>query len=128
MIYRLEIENFYSVRERQVIDLVVSKKVPDEPGRLVPIHDCSEDRAPRVVALFGANASGKSNVLRAISFIGWFVRNSFQHQANQLLPYQKFSTRLDDRFTDAHFPHFLRGRRILWNREVPEPAHMFILW
>ena len=47
MIYRLEIDNFYSIRERQVIDLTVGRKVPDEPGRLVRIHDGSEERAPR---------------------------------------------------------------------------------
>ena len=92
MIYQLEIENFYSIRERQVIDLTVNKKVPDEPGRLVPIHDGSETRAPRIVAVYGANASGKSNVLRAIAFLAWFVRDSFQHPANQELPFMKFQT------------------------------------
>lgn len=93
MIYRLEIENFYSVRERQVIDLTVGKKVPDEPGRLVPVHDGAEDRAPQVVAIYGANASGKSNVLRAIAFLSWFVRFSFQHPVKMDLPYRKFETR-----------------------------------
>lgn len=92
MIYRLEIENFYSVRERQVIDLTVGKKVPDELGRLVPIYDGSEDRAPRVVAIYGANASGKSNVLRAIAFLAWFVQFSFQHPAKKQLPFRKFET------------------------------------
>ena len=90
MIYRLEIENFYSVRERQVIDLTVGKKVPDEPGRLVQVHDGSDDRAPRVVAIYGANASGKSNVLRAVAFLTWFIQFSFQHKARAALPYQKF--------------------------------------
>lgn len=93
MIYRLEIENFYSVRERQVIDLTVGKKVPDEPGRLVQIHDGSEERAPLVVAIYGANASGKSNVLRAIAFLTWFVQFSFQHKALVELPYKKFQSR-----------------------------------
>lgn len=95
MIYRLEIENFYSVRERQVIDLTASKKVPDEPGRLVPIYDGSEERAPRVVAIYGANASGKSNVLRAIAFLSWFVQYSFEYKPKPKtgLPYQKFGTR-----------------------------------
>lgn len=92
MIYKLEIENFYSVRERQVIDLTVGKKVPDELGRLVPIHDGAEHRAPRIVAIFGANASGKSNILKAIPFLAWFVQFSFQHPAKQGLPYQKFET------------------------------------
>lgn len=92
MIYRLEIANFYSVRERQVIDLTVGKKVPDELGRLVPVHDGAEDRAPRVVAIYGANASGKSNVLRAIAFLTWFVQFSFGHKPTTSLPYTKFET------------------------------------
>lgn len=92
MIYQLEIENFYSVRERQVIDLTVGKKVPDEPGRLVPIHDGAEERAPGVVAIYGANASGKSTVLRAIAFLSWFVQFSFQYPAASRLPYTKFET------------------------------------
>lgn len=92
MIYRVEIENFYSVRERQLIDLTVGKKAPDEPGRLIPIYHGAEERAPRVVAIYGANGSGKSNVLRAIAFLAWFVRDSFQHPAKQELPYMKFQT------------------------------------
>ena len=92
MIYQLEIENFYSVRERQFVDLTVGKKVPDEPGRLVRIHDGTDVRAPQVVALFGANASGKSNVLRVIAFLAWFVRFSFAHPAGSGLPYYKFQT------------------------------------
>ena len=92
MIYKLEIANFYSVREPQVIDLTVGRKVPEEAGRLVKIHDASEERAPRVIAIYGANASGKSNVLRAIAFLSWFVQFSFEHKARTLLPYQKFLT------------------------------------
>ena len=92
MIYQLEIENFYSVRERQFVDLTVGKKVPDEPGRLVRIHDGTDVRAPQVVALFGANASGKSNVLRVIAFLAWFVQFSFAHPAGSGLPYYKFQT------------------------------------
>jgi hypothetical protein len=77
MIFRLEIENFYSLLEPQVVDLVVARNATDEGGRYAPIHETSADRAPKVVALFGANASGKSNVLRGLTFISWFLQNSF---------------------------------------------------
>lgn len=92
MIYRIEIENFYSVKNPQVIDLIVGKKVPAEQGRLEPIFDNSIERAPRVIAIYGANASGKSNLLKTISFLAWFVRFSFQHEAGQELPYMKFNS------------------------------------
>jgi len=92
MIYKLEVENFYSIRERQIIDLTVGRRIPDEPGRLVPIYHGAKDRAPNVIAIYGANASGKSNVLRAIAFLTWFVEHSFGFPAGQQLPYQKFQT------------------------------------
>lgn len=77
MVYGLEIENFYSVRDLQVIDLRVAENVPDIPGRFVPIHVGSKDRVPKVVTFFGPNASGKSTVLRALTFLSWFVQHSF---------------------------------------------------
>ncbi|WP_422028234.1 AAA family ATPase [Roseovarius sp.] len=92
MIYRLEVENFYSIRDRQVVDLTVGGKVPDEPGRLFPTYDDSEERAPRVVAVYGPNASGKSNLLKAISFLAWFVHSSFRYDTGKQLPYRKFAS------------------------------------
>lgn len=90
MLYRLEIENFFSIRETQVIDLIANDNAPDEPERLAPIWPGAAERAPKVIALFGANASGKSTVLRALSFIAWFVRNSFQLTPETLIPYLAF--------------------------------------
>jgi AAA15 family ATPase/GTPase len=66
----LELENFYSIRERQVIDLRISGNVPDPERRFA---DIPGGRAPRIVALFGANAAGKSNVLRGLALVSWFV-------------------------------------------------------
>jgi hypothetical protein len=77
MIFRLEIANFYSVREPHVIDLRVARNAPLQANRFAPIHAGSADRAPKVVAFFGANASGKSTVLRALAFLSWFVQDSF---------------------------------------------------
>ena len=84
MLYRLEIENFYSIREKQVIDLRVAANVRDYPERFVPIYPESETQAPKVVALFGPNGSGKTNVLRALAFISWFLASSFQRNESSL--------------------------------------------
>jgi predicted ATPase len=77
MLYRLEIENFYSVRDPQVVDLRVAANAPDEGSHFGPLYRGSKDRVPRTVALFGPNGSGKSTVLRALAFLGWFVQDSF---------------------------------------------------
>ncbi|ALM83845.1 ATP/GTP-binding protein [Bordetella sp. N] len=78
MLYRLEVENFFSVRDRQVLDLTIDAKVPDVDSRFAPIFTGSAARAPKVVVLFGANASGKTTVLRALEFIVTMARDSVQ--------------------------------------------------
>jgi hypothetical protein len=91
MIHRLEIENFYSIRETQVIDLSIGAKVPDDEGRFGRLRDGSDVRVPKTVAFFGANASGKSNVLKALAFLGWFIADSFQLAPDDPLPLWRFA-------------------------------------
>jgi uncharacterized protein len=84
MLYRLEIENFYSIRDLQVLDLRIPKITQEYPERFAPIYDGADEQVPKVVAVFGANGSGKSTVLKAIAFISWFLKDSFQHTGNLL--------------------------------------------
>lgn len=92
MLYRLEIENFYSIRDAQVLDLRIAKNVPDYPERFASIFPGNEERVPKVVALFGPNGSGKSTILKALSFLVWFLRASFQHNGPNL-PCERFNDR-----------------------------------
>jgi hypothetical protein len=96
MIHRLEIENFYSIRETQVIDLRIGAKVPDEEGWFAEVKDGSGERVPKTIAFFGANASGKSNVLRALAFIEWFLADSFTAAPDEPLPIWRFADGNDD--------------------------------
>jgi energy-coupling factor transporter ATP-binding protein EcfA2 len=91
MISRLEIANFYCLREPQVIDLRVAANVPDEPGRFAPVWRDAKERAVKVIALFGANASGKSTVLRALAFLSWFVQHSFHLPPDSPQPCERFN-------------------------------------
>lgn len=93
MLYKVEIDNFLSIGEPQVIDLRARKSVDDTLGRLSPIYACAEERVPNVVALFGPNAAGKSNILRAIAFGAWFVTRSFESRLTRNLPYEKFGSK-----------------------------------
>ena len=90
MLYRFEFANVYSFADPQVLDLRIGAAVPDEPGRFALVWPGSAERAPKVVALFGANASGKSNVLRAAAFLTDFVANSFRFSPELPLPVRWF--------------------------------------
>ncbi|GAB2922419.1 ATP-binding protein [Paraburkholderia jirisanensis] len=90
VIHALTLENFMSVRDRQVIDLTVGSAVADSPERYADAWTGSGQRVPKVVAFFGANAAGKSTVLRAIQHLAVFVRDSFQFAAGSSLPIEPF--------------------------------------
>lgn len=91
MLYRLELENFYSVRLPQALDLRVADNVPDEPERLDPVFKGSKERAARVIAIFGPNASGKTTVLKAIAFLRWFISDSDRGSPDAGLPCERFN-------------------------------------
>jgi uncharacterized protein len=93
VIYRLEIENFYSFRDRQVVDLTVPRNVRDHSERFAPLFENSKLRAPKVVALFGANASGKSTVLKSLTFLVWLLRDSAKYAGHDV-PCQRFNDRI----------------------------------
>ena len=91
MIYKLEIENFCSIRDRQILDLRVPANAPEGSSRLANCWRGSVERAPKVVAIFGANGSGKSNLLRALSFTAWFVGSSFSLPPGRRIPHEPFN-------------------------------------
>jgi hypothetical protein len=87
----LSVENFLSIRDQQTIDLRVADNVPQEDGRLVSIYPGSPTRVPLVVAFFGANGAGKSNILRALSFLVNFIKDSFANATDTPFPFAPFS-------------------------------------
>jgi AAA15 family ATPase/GTPase len=90
VIHSLEIENFMSVRDLQLIDLMVGSAVCDFPERYAQTWAGSGQRVPKVIAFFGANAAGKSTVLRTLQYLSWFVKDSFQYGAGNSLPFEPF--------------------------------------
>ncbi len=91
MLYRLEIENFLCFRERQVIDLTVSKTAALDEAHFAPIFAGATVKAPKTVVIYGANASGKSTVVKAISLLAYFVINSYENRNAVDLIYQPFA-------------------------------------
>ena len=91
MFFKVEIENFYSIRDPQILDLRVPANAPRNSHRLANCWRGSTERAPKVVAVFGANGSGKSNLLRALSFAAWFVGSSFSLAPGGRIPLEPFN-------------------------------------
>ena len=90
MLQKFQVKNFLSIRDWQTLDLTVAANAPDLPGRFVQPVPGSKGRSPTFVAIFGANASGKTNILRAIAFLANFMRASQDIPANAPLQMAPF--------------------------------------
>jgi uncharacterized protein len=74
MLIRFKVENFRSIDASQELTLVASP-LKELPGASIQIQGFSE-KLLRVAALYGANASGKTNVLKAFNFVQTAVSDS----------------------------------------------------
>jgi uncharacterized protein len=74
MIIRFSAENYRSIREKQELTLVASS-IKDSSDSLIRIEQGKYRLVP-VSAIYGANASGKTNVIRSLHFISQAVENS----------------------------------------------------
>ena len=73
MIKKLVFSNFHSFAEETTIDFGLSKK-PTSSGYDISIN---EERWNKAIAIVGANGSGKTQMLKPLAFLSWFVSSSF---------------------------------------------------
>ena len=84
MLHYLEFANFCSFVEPEQISFVVDAKAPDTYQF---VHAASKARLSKAQALIGPNASGKTNALRTLTFVAWFVRDSHRVlEPDELIP------------------------------------------
>lgn len=76
MIRHFEFGNFCSYRETAAISFAASASV-DTDNSFAP--SLRKDRISLLMGVFGANASGKTNLLKGLVFLGFFLRHSYQH-------------------------------------------------
>ena len=75
MLIQFNFKNFKSFREEATLDLSAAK-MTEFSDRVVTIG--SEKILP-VAAIYGANASGKSNIYNAFEYMAEYVMNSFRY-------------------------------------------------
>lgn len=90
MLIEFSATNFRSIGDKQVLSLV-----PDAKEDGFPENRLALDRnvALNVIAIYGANASGKSNLIKAIRTLDMLVSGSAQYSSTDPLPYHPFLLR-----------------------------------
>jgi len=85
MLHRFHVKNFYSFREDTRVSLSVSEHVRD--SSLVAERE-GLPRLSKALAVMGANGSGKTNVLKVLAFVHWFMGHSFQSEPDTPIPFE----------------------------------------
>ncbi len=80
MLIRFRARNFRSLKEEQELSLVASSALKDSPEAVTQVQGLDIGLV-RVAAIYGANASGKSNVIKALAYMGSAVQNSHRQWA-----------------------------------------------
>jgi AAA15 family ATPase/GTPase len=78
MLIEFKVANYRSFREEQTFSLVASNADKELPSRVIdiPLPGMTGIRYLKGAAIYGANASGKSNLLNALRFVANFVEKS----------------------------------------------------
>ena len=91
MIISLRLKNFYSLRDDAVLDFTADlsskKRRCALPENLI---DYADDKFVNIIGLFGSNAAGKSNMIKAIDFCRNLVLNSHLNNEGDAFEYSPF--------------------------------------
>jgi AAA15 family ATPase/GTPase len=90
MLIEFRVSNHRSIGEEQILSLVPA---PKQKEHLDNIIQNGKYEALNVVAMYGANASGKSNLLKAMVTLDMIINLSAKFSSTRKLPYEPFLLR-----------------------------------
>ena len=91
MIHKFKVKNFYSINEEQELDFTSNKQYSESSSEFDDIF------VNNVNCFVGANASGKTNIFKALSFLIWFAEKSYYE--------------VDENFNESFTPHKLNNNK-----------------
>lgn len=91
MLIKIELENFFSIKDRICIDFRAANTKTAQSQKLADnVIEWNGLKILKTIGLFGANASGKSSILKAIEFCCAMVLESHLHNDSDVLTYMPF--------------------------------------
>jgi AAA15 family ATPase/GTPase len=91
MLLESKVSNYRSIGEEQTISLIPASKKEHEEN----IIQNNKYSALNAIALYGANASGKFNILKAMRLLDRIIHISARTASTTKLPYDPFFLRED---------------------------------
>lgn len=106
MVLEIRIANFFSIKEEISIDFRAANiKSANARALTDNIFQYKDSNVLKTIVMYGANASGKSNVIKAIRFCNAMVFESHMHNENTIFNFQPFKF---DGFSEKPSTYFIR--------------------
>lgn len=83
MLHKYAFSNFQSFRDRTEVSWQPDRKVPNEAWTAPSA--AGGERLSTIMAVIGANASGKTGLLKALIFMNWFMGDSFRDSQQSMV-------------------------------------------
>lgn len=77
------LENFHSFKSPARVSLELNRHTPDDSRSCT---SAAGARLSKAVAIIGANASGKTTLIKALVFVNGFIKHSFQAKPDEQIP------------------------------------------
>jgi len=106
MVLEIRIGNFFSIKDEITLDLraanIKSQKSKELENNIFKINNTD---VLKTVAIYGANASGKSNIIKAIRFCNAMIFESHLHNENTIYNFKPFKF---NSYTNKPSSYFIR--------------------
>lgn len=121
MLKKLTVSNFYSFAGETVVDFSLGKK-PTPSGYDIQL---AGDRFNKAVAIIGANGSGKTQLLKPLAFLSWFITDSFLGTApDDAIPYAPHRL-FADKNTSLELEFWLAGKDYRYQLQLAQSELIF---
>ncbi len=91
MIISLRLRNFYSMKDDAVLDFTAEASSRKNADRLSEnLIEFSDDSFVNIIGLFGSNAAGKSNMIKAIDFCRRLILDSHLNNEGSVFDFEPF--------------------------------------
>jgi uncharacterized protein len=106
MVLEIKLSNFFSIKEEVCIDFRAAN-IKSANARALSDNVCQHDKTDllKTLVMYGANASGKSNVIKAIRFCHSMVLQSHVHNEDTIFNFQPFKF---DGYASKSSSYFIR--------------------
>jgi len=83
MLYSFKVRNFQSFLVEAHISMEMNQHVPEDYRSF---NTATGKKISKTMAIIGPNASGKTAVIKSMTFLDWFIKHSFQNNVDAPIP------------------------------------------